>query len=114
MIAFRTIEIVSFFGHFPQQYFSLFYHQTIFEFITFFIVSNRNQIENLQSEAKINFLENEIHLPHGISNELTNQIQNTLSFYENRLLKLGQELINCDESSRQHETCLKIYNQFKV
>lgn len=73
-----------------------------------------DQENPLRPKAKINFLKKEIQIPDGISDEFTNEVQNTLSFYENRLLKLGQELNDCDETSRQHERCLRSYNQFKV
>lgn len=80
----------------------------------FFKVLSLDQIDLCQNARKINFLQKEIQIPDGVSDAVVSEIREILSGYENRMLKLIQDLISCDGSSSQYEKYLKSYNQMKV
>lgn len=79
-----------------------------------FIVSSLNLIDSHRTAGIINFLKKEIQIPDGVSDAFVSEIQKTLNYFENPLLKLGNELIGCDGSSSQYDGCLNSYNQFEV
>lgn len=80
----------------------------------FLKVFNQNGMDSHQTAGKINFLKQEITIPDGVSDVFVSEIQRLLNFYENPFLKLGHELLRCDGSTSQYQTCLKSYNQFEV
>lgn len=84
------------------------------EFCETFKVPRQNLIDSHRATANINFLKKDIQIPDGVSDAFVCEIRSTLNYYENPLLRIGHELINCNGSSNQYEQCLNSYNQFEV
>lgn len=79
-----------------------------------FKVSSLNLIDSHRTATKINFLKKDIQIPDGVSDAFVSEFQNTLTYYENPLLRLEHELIDCNGSSSQYEKCLNNSTQFEV
>lgn len=73
-----------------------------------------NKIDSNRPTTKIDFLKKEILIPDGVNDAVVSEIQKLLGYYENPLLKLRQELTNCDEHSDQNGSCSELYKKFKV
>lgn len=73
-----------------------------------------DQIDLCQTARRVNFFKRNIKIPDGVSNTVAFEIQNILIGYENRMLKLTQDLISCDGSSSLYEKYLRSYRQFQV